>query len=397
MESADQPITVTSTPSGMSLTVDGIPCTAPCSFQWIQGSPHTVAVATPQAGAAGTQYAFANWSDGGTASHSISAPGAATTYTAAFITQYLLTTVANPASAGTISPGSAFFNSGASFPVAAVANSTANFSAFTGALSGSTTPQPLTLNGPSTVTANFTVTPDFAVNFNDAQNLYPLYINPNGGSVVPVAVNRVGGFANSVSLAISGLPANYFVLSGSNLIIQVPSGAPPTQYTVTATGTSGSLIRSAQFTLSVNGTGPSFGVGVNPGVRTVTAGDATSYAVSVNPSGGFTGTVGLNVQGLPPGSSYGFSPASVVTQGVSTLSVTTPSNASGTYFLTITGSVSNGPTSSTSATLVVNAPGGPPLQTITTFPPGLSLTVDGAGCVSPCRFQWRNKGPGPAE
>src|SRR5439155_22737962 len=144
--------------------------------------------------------------------------------------------------------------------------------------------------------------------------------------------------------------------------------APPTQYTVTATGTSGSLIRSAQFTLSVNGTGPSFGVGVNPGVRTVTAGSSTSYAMSVNPSGGFTGTVGLNVQGLPPGSSYGFSPASVVTQGASTLSVTTPSNASGTYFLTITGSVSNGPTSSTSATLVVNAPGGPPLQTITTFP-----------------------------
>src|SRR5439155_14360604 len=111
-------------------------------------------------------------------------------------------------------------------------------------------------------------------------------------------------FANSVSLAISGLPANYFVLSGSNLIIQVPSGAPPTQYTVTATGTSGSLIRSAQFTLSVNGTGPSFGVGVNPGVRTVTAGSSTSYAMSVNPSGGFTGNFGLNVQGLPPGSSY---------------------------------------------------------------------------------------------
>src|SRR2546430_15077268 len=103
------PITVTSTPSGMSLTVDGIPCTAPCAFQWIQGSPHTVAVATPQAGAAGTQYAFANWSDGGAASHAISGPGAATTYTAAFTTQYLLTTVANPASAGTISPSSAFF------------------------------------------------------------------------------------------------------------------------------------------------------------------------------------------------------------------------------------------------------------------------------------------------
>src|SRR5712691_4758214 len=59
------PITVTSAPSALSLTVDSSACTAPCNFQWTQGSSHTIAVTTtPQAGATGTQYVYGSWSDG---------------------------------------------------------------------------------------------------------------------------------------------------------------------------------------------------------------------------------------------------------------------------------------------------------------------------------------------
>ncbi len=381
-------ITVTSTPLGLSLSADGIPCTAPCALQWIQGSPHTVAVATPQAGAAGVQYAFANWSDGGAPSHSISGPASATTYTANFTTQYLMTTVVTPATAGTISPGSAFFNSGASVPVGASANNSAQFSGFSGALSGVATPQTLTMNGPSTVTANFSLTPDFTVSFNTPQNLYPLSINPGNQDPIGILVGSVAGFSGPVNLTVSGLPSNYFVLEGSTeLFLTIPSSAPPTQYTVAVTGTSGSLSHTAQFTLSVTGPGPRFGVSVSPGIQTVGAGSTTSYTAIVNPSGGFTGTVPLSVSGQPAGSIVSFNPSSVVTPGVSTLSVTVPSGTTGTYFLTITGAA-NGQTSSTSATLVVNSGSGPPLQTITTFPVGLSLTVDGVGCMAPCSFQW---------
>src|SRR6266567_3203761 len=36
-------VSVTTSPGGLSLTVDGTPCTAPCSFAWIPGSSHTIA------------------------------------------------------------------------------------------------------------------------------------------------------------------------------------------------------------------------------------------------------------------------------------------------------------------------------------------------------------------
>jgi hypothetical protein len=79
------PVTVTSAPSGLSLMVDGSFCTAPCTFQWAPAGNHTIAVpAYQQAETAGTQYVYASWSDGGAASHSITVPSAAATYTANF-------------------------------------------------------------------------------------------------------------------------------------------------------------------------------------------------------------------------------------------------------------------------------------------------------------------------
>ena len=48
-------ITVTSSPTGRLLTVDNVGCTSPCTFQWIQGSIHTIAAAS-QAGSVGVHY-----------------------------------------------------------------------------------------------------------------------------------------------------------------------------------------------------------------------------------------------------------------------------------------------------------------------------------------------------
>ena len=148
-------VTVTTVPAGLALTVDSTPCTAPCAFQWTPGTNHTIATSSPQAGTAGTQYAFQSWSDSGAISHSVSTPNSAATFTATFNTQFYLTTTANPSAGGTISPASGWYNSGAVVPVSATPNPNYQFSGFTGALSGTTTPQNVTLNGPQTVTANF--------------------------------------------------------------------------------------------------------------------------------------------------------------------------------------------------------------------------------------------------
>ncbi|HEY7335718.1 MAG TPA: putative Ig domain-containing protein [Bryobacteraceae bacterium] len=146
-------ITLNTAPSGLGLTVDGGACVAPCIFQWAPGSNHTVAAAT-QSGGAGVQYVFSSWSDSGAASHSV-APSASTTYTANFTTQYLLTTSVSPSGAGTISPGTQWFNSGTPITVSGSPHNGWVFQSFSGALSGGTSSQPLTMNGPKTVAASF--------------------------------------------------------------------------------------------------------------------------------------------------------------------------------------------------------------------------------------------------
>src|SRR6185436_1546814 len=83
-------ITVQTNPAGRSFTVDGASFTSTQTFTWTPGSNHTLATTSPQSGTTGTQYAWSNWSDDGAISHTVS-PNVATTYTASFTTQYLLT------------------------------------------------------------------------------------------------------------------------------------------------------------------------------------------------------------------------------------------------------------------------------------------------------------------
>jgi len=152
------PVTIATTVPGLALTVDGSNCTSPCSFQWTQGSNHTVALASPQAGAAGVQYVFSSWSDGGARSHTVTATGSASTYTASLATQYYLSTAAVPAAGGSIAPASGWFNSGSAVAVSATAVSGYQFSGFSGAVTSGSSPQTLMLNAPASVSASFTAT-----------------------------------------------------------------------------------------------------------------------------------------------------------------------------------------------------------------------------------------------
>jgi hypothetical protein len=68
--------------------------------------------------------------------------------------QYLLTTTVNPPGAGTITP-SGWYDGGQSVPVSATPNGSYVFTGFTGGLTGATSPQYVTMNGPVSVTANF--------------------------------------------------------------------------------------------------------------------------------------------------------------------------------------------------------------------------------------------------
>jgi hypothetical protein len=147
-------VTVTSSPVGLSLVVDGTVCSAPCTFQWTPGTSHSIDVtASIQTTMTGTRNVFANWSTGGAQSQSITAPSAAMTLTAYFTTQYYLTTMAG--AGGTISPPSGWYNSGAIVAVSASATSGYLFAGFSGAITGTGTPQNLAMNTTQSVTATF--------------------------------------------------------------------------------------------------------------------------------------------------------------------------------------------------------------------------------------------------
>jgi bacillolysin len=156
-------VTITTSPSGRQITVDGTPYTAPQTFNWTPGTSHTIGVSSPQSGAAGTQYVYSSWSDGGGQSHSITTPASPTTYTAYFTTQYQLTTAVNPPGSGSVNPNcpsGCWYNSGSQFDLTATPAGGYAFSSWSGSVSSTANPLNITMNALKSVTANFvTVVP----------------------------------------------------------------------------------------------------------------------------------------------------------------------------------------------------------------------------------------------
>lgn len=108
-----------------------------------------------------------------------------------------------------------------------------------------------------------------------------------------------------------------------------------------------------------------FMVTESPATRSVTAGGATTYTVTVNGSGGFTGLVTSSVSALPAAATGKFSPSSVqlsstTASGTSSLTVATASTTpAGSYPLSMTAS-GGSKSHAVQATLVVNSTAPPP-------------------------------------
>jgi hypothetical protein len=121
---------------------------------------------------------------------------------------------------------------------------------------------------------------------------------------------------------------------------------------------------------------PNFSLSASPSSLTVTQGTSGSSTITVNPTGGFTGSVALSASGLPAGVTASFSPAS--TTGSSTLTLTASSTATtGTATVTITGT-SGALTHTTTVTLTVNATATPNFS-LSASPASLSVTQGSNG------------------
>src|SRR5205085_5310152 len=153
-------VTVQTSPSGRTFTVDGTTYSATQTFSWTSSTSHTISTTSTQSGSTGTQYVWSSWSDGGAISHTV-APTTSTTYSANFTTQYFLTM--NAGTGGTVSPTSNWHNAGQSVQITANPNSGFSFNNWTGSgngsFSGTSNPATVSMNGPITETASFTSNP----------------------------------------------------------------------------------------------------------------------------------------------------------------------------------------------------------------------------------------------
>lgn len=184
---APVPVTIATNPPGLPITVDSTNYTSPQTFQWTSGSPHTFSATTPPL-TAGTRYSFVSWSNGGSQSQTITAPSSATTYSAAFRTQFLLTTSSSSPGSGTISASppspDGYYTSGTVVQVSASPATGFQFSGWSGDLSGTATPQNIPMSQPRSVLGNFATLPNCSYSVTPSATAFPA---SSGAGAIEVA------------------------------------------------------------------------------------------------------------------------------------------------------------------------------------------------------------------
>ena len=275
-------IAIQTKPSKLRFSVDGGPVQlSPQTLNLSQGS-HTIAVGTPQAGAAGIQYVFSGWNDTGAPSHDITVGASAATYTATFKTQYQLTIAASPPAGGTVTPASAtFYDAGTVVPVVATVNGGYTFGGWSGsvAVAGNASTS-VTMSAPESVTANFLPYTTTTIQTNPSG----LQFSVDGGAVLtaPQTLSlSQGAHTLAVVTTQAGGVGTQYLFTGWN-----DSGAPSHGITVAGAAATYTASFTTQYQLTIGGAPPAGG--------TMTPASGTFYdsgtvvPVTAAPNGGYT-------------------------------------------------------------------------------------------------------------
>lgn len=150
-------VTFSSNPAGRILTVDGSNDAAPRTIQWDANSSHTISA--PNQTTTSIKYLFKQWSDGGAQTHDVTAPDAATTYTATYNQYYKLTLSATEGGRVSASPAPAdrFYAANSVVTLTATADPNYCLASWGGLIPVSSYAVAVTLSRPADVTANFQV------------------------------------------------------------------------------------------------------------------------------------------------------------------------------------------------------------------------------------------------
>jgi len=105
-------VTIASTPTGRTISVNGIPQTAPYASWYDENSNIVLLVPSPQGVGGGTQYSFSAWGDGNVNPSRSVVADASRTFTAIFTTEYFLTMASSASPATSVTPGSGWHPEG---------------------------------------------------------------------------------------------------------------------------------------------------------------------------------------------------------------------------------------------------------------------------------------------
>jgi uncharacterized protein (TIGR03437 family) len=159
-------VVVQSSPSGLTLQVDGTNCVTPCNVDRPTGATFTVTAPTQIAMGKGARLDFGSWSDGGASNHVITVSQSYGVATASYTTFYQLSATANPGSGSAFkfSPSSSdmFYSQGTQVTVTAVPNPGFKFGHWTGDLTGSYPSGVVSLSAPNSVVADMITVPYIA-------------------------------------------------------------------------------------------------------------------------------------------------------------------------------------------------------------------------------------------
>jgi hypothetical protein len=257
----------------------------------------------------------------------VTASTSTTAYTATFSTSYQLTTAANPASEGTVSPASgAFYAAGSTVNLVATPNAGFLFNSWTGNVaSSSSASTTIVMSAPQSVTANLGAIPAPVASLTPASLSFTAQTGATSAAQTATLKNTGNATLNISSITLAGAnPADFAqtnacgesLAAGASCAISL-SFTPASTATFTATLSVADNAAGSPQTVSLTGTGtvpppPTFAITSSTTAQTVQPGGSAQYSITVTPqNGAYSNPVTFSATGLPTGATATFSPASL--------------------------------------------------------------------------------------
>ena len=232
------------------------------------------------------------------------------------------------------SPASAAFGPGST-----TATSTLTFSTSASTPSGTYTATVTGQSGGASHTCTVTLQIMQPADFQVAVMPGNLQVARGGQATYQVSVASAGSFP--VTLSASGLPpgATASFAPGASAQVQVltvslGNDTPTGLWTFSVIAAGGGLTHTASVMLTV--TGPGFDLTAGPPSATIPRGGNGTFSITVSPHNGFSGSVHLRANGMPPGASASWSAVDTASSSTLTVSVSTAAQP-GTYPISVSG------------------------------------------------------------